>query len=180
MKTELDNLLKREVKDNELELYALIGFVSIKFATIESRLSELLGTLIHPDEEFLTVTITKELFLNKTIELIKEVGLLRRSVNDKDIEEIVNLAKALKKERNDFVHGIWNVSIQDNGDIKAICSRRRITYKKDERGKWWSYGDEPKYITSNQLRKIAIQLEYLESKVVKLINRILDDPEFLL
>ncbi|MGD8782684.1 MAG: hypothetical protein PVH88_27480 [Ignavibacteria bacterium] len=178
MRSELDKLLKKNVDENEIELYSLLGLVTIRFAKLESKLTELLSTLIHPDDSLLSATLTEDIFLFKTIELIEKVGRIR-ILNDKKIKEIVSSANSLRKERNYFIHGDWEVKSKINGSVKAVCYRPKITFKQNETTKLWKRGFTSKIYTSDTLRKTAIVVEALTNNIKKLIDEIKDDPEFL-
>jgi len=172
---QLDILLDRQTQESEREFYGLIGLVAVRFARLEAKLTDLLSTLIHPNDEFLADTLTEDIFLAKTIELVKKIGRMRL-IDDEQLQEIVSEANTLRRDRNDYVHGIWSIHVKRIGNIAATCSRRRISFEQTDSMKQWTRGYKSKTITLDSLRKTALRLEGLSQKIETLIQEIERDP----
>jgi hypothetical protein len=176
---QLDLLLDRPTQENEREFYGLIGLVAVRFARLEANLTDLLGALIHPNDDLLTATLTEDIVLFRTIELIKKIGPMR-SVNGNQLHELVSAANALRQDRNDYVHGVWDIQIRENGEIAAQCSRREIAFKQTGSTKLWTRGYKSKTVTLNQLQRTALELEDLSKKIKKLLEEIEENPDRIL
>jgi len=172
---QLNLLLDRKTQESEKEFYGLIGLVEVRFARLEAQLTELLSNIIHPNNEFLATTLTEDIFFAKTVELIKKIGHMR-PIDEKLLNEIVSEANSLRRDRNDYMHSIWEIKLQDNGYVTATCSRRKISFKQKGTRKSWSLGYPTKTVTLNGLKGTAIKLESLSLKVQKLIHEIKEDP----
>ena len=175
---QLDLLLDRKTQESEREFYGLIGIVTVRFARLEAQLTELLSKLINPNNDLLTVTLTEDIFFAKTIEMIKKIGRMR-TIDDKIIHEIISGASSLRKERNNYMHGIWDIKLKDNGYVAATCSRIKISFEQTGSRKLWSYGDVPITVTLNGLKGTAMKLESLSMKVQRLIDDINENPEVI-
>lgn len=173
---QLDLILERETQESEREFYGLVGLVAIRFAKLEALFSDLLSDLIHPDDNLLSATISKEFFHYKTIELVKEIGRMR-PVDLEELEDIVSKAKSLRHIRNDFVHGIWDIDNTDKGEITARCSQRDISYEEKGSEQWWKQGYKTRKVDLEKLRDVAVKVENLTERVQKLIEEIEENPQ---
>lgn len=173
---QLDLILERETQESEREFYGLVGLVAIRFAKLEALFSDLLSDLIHPDDNLLSATLSKEFFHYKTIELVKKLGRMR-PVDLDELEDIVSKAKSLRHIRNDFVHGIWEIDDTDDGGITAICSQRDISYEQKGSEQRWKQGYKTRKINLEKLRAVAIKVENLTERVQKLIDEIEENPQ---
>lgn len=173
---QLDLLLDRKTQESEREFYGLIGLVAVRFARLEAQLTELLSNIIHPNNEFLAATLTEDIFFAKTIEMIKRIGRMR-PIDGKLLHEVISEANSLRLDRNNYMHGIWDIKLKDQGYVTATCSRRKISFKQTGSRKLWSLGYVSKTVTLNGLKGTAVKLESLSLKVQKLINEIKEDTE---
>lgn len=172
---QLDLILDRKTQESEREFYGLVGLVAIRFAKLEALYSDLLSDLIHPNDNLLAATLSKEFFHYKTIELVKDIGRMR-PLDLEELEDIVSKAKSLRHIRNDFVHGIWE--IDDSGDeITAVCSQRDISYEQKGSEKLWKQGYKTRKVNLEKLRDIAINVENLTKRVQNLIDDIEENPQ---
>lgn len=176
---QLDLLLDRPMQESEREFYGLIGLVAVRFARLEANLTDLLGALIYPNDDLLAATLTEDVRLARTIELIKKIGRMR-SVNGDQLQELVSAANALREDRNDYVHGMWDIQIRENGEIAAQCSQRKISFEQTGSTKLWTRGYKSKTVTLNRLQRTALKLEDLSKKVEKLLEEIEENPDRIL
>ncbi|NTW49893.1 MAG: hypothetical protein HGB19_09240 [Chlorobiales bacterium] len=176
---QFDLLLDRQIQEAEREFYGLIGLVAVRFARLEAQLTDLLSALIHPNDDLLADMLTEDIFIGKTIDMIKKVGRMR-SVDDTLLDEIVSTANSLKRERNDYLHGIWKIEVKGNGEVIATCSKRKISFKQLGSTKTWTNGYTAKPVTLSSLRSVALKLESLSLKVQQLIDEIENDHEGVL
>lgn len=172
---QLDLLLERETQETEREFYGLVGLVAIRFAKLEALFSDLLSDLIHPNDNLLSATLTKEFFHFRTIELVKEIGRMR-PLDLEELKEIVSEAKSLRHIRNDFVHGIWEIDKREGGEMIAYCSQRDISYENKGSEQLWKQGYKTRKVNLEKLRDIAIKVDNLTGRVQKLIDEIEENP----
>lgn len=175
---QLDLVLDRKIQESEREFYGLLGLVSIRFARLEAQYSELLRLLIHPEDHLMTETLTKDYNLYKTIEMVKKLGRMSNfSFDDiNELEKIVSETKSIKNVRNIFVHGIWKIKQDEDGEVRATCKQWKITYSKVSTRQEWSRGYKTKSVNNEFLRKIALGLEDLSERIQKFIDKINNKP----
>ncbi len=173
---QLDLLLDRKTQESEREFYGLIGLVAVRFARLEAQLAELLSKIINPHNDLLAATLTEDMFFAKTLEMIKKIGRMR-TIDNKLMHEIISGANSLRKERNNYMHGIWDIKLKDNGYVTATCSHRKISFEQTGSGKLWSHGYVPITVTLNGLKGTAMELEGLSTKVQRLIDDIKENPD---
>jgi transcriptional/translational regulatory protein YebC/TACO1 len=135
-----------------------------------------LSDLIHPDDNLLSATLSKEFYHYKTIELVKEIGRMR-PVDLEELEDIVSKAKSLRHIRNDFVHGIWDIDDTNKDKITARCSQRDISYEQKGAAQRWKQGYKTRKVDLEKLRDVAIKVENLTERVQKLIDEIEENPQ---
>jgi hypothetical protein len=176
---QLDLLINRETQENEREFYGLIGLVAVRFAKMEAVLAELLGTLIHPEDNLLTVTLTENLTISKIIELIRKISPMRGIYED-TINEIISEVNSIRKDRNSYIHGVWNIQGSDNGDVVAICSSQtKIIFHRNGNEKRWRMSQSSKKITLDALIDTARRLDELTKRSESLLECIRENSNLL-
>jgi hypothetical protein len=179
---QLDLLISRETQENEREFYGLLGLVAVRFARMESQLITLLGALINPKEEWITESLTEGFSIYKSIEIIKKISYIRIELDD-ELNAIVGTADRIRKDRNDYIHGIWEIELDSNNNVIAKCSQKpKPKHKKNKT----PYGHtEYVYtrtvriatVTLDDLVQTAKELEDITKKIEELLQKIEDDPD---
>jgi hypothetical protein len=59
------------MKDYEIEFYAQLGLLSVKFAQMKYKLSTILGKLFGTENDLIPVTVMEKNSLSKNIELLR-------------------------------------------------------------------------------------------------------------
>jgi hypothetical protein len=179
---QLDLLISRETQENEREFYGLLGLVAVRFARMESQLIALLRALINPKEEWIAESLTEGLKIYQSIEIIKKISYIRIELDD-ELNAIVGTADKIRKNRNNYIHGIWKIELDSNNNVIAKCSQEtKPKYEKNET----PYGHtEYRYkrnirsttVTLDDLVQTAQELADITKKIEELLQRIEDDPD---
>ena len=124
-----------EMKDYEIEFYAHIGLLSVKFAQMEYKLSTILGRLFGTEDDLIPVTVTENNSLSKNIELLKKLNKIRK-FQDSVITNLIKLIVEIQSDRNLFIHGIWSIPFESEGSIKIVCDEKKIRYEEKKESRW--------------------------------------------
>jgi len=124
-----------EMKDNEIEFYAHLGLLSVKFAQMEYRLSTILGKLFGTEDDLIPVTVTENNSLSKNIELLKKLNRIRK-FQDSLINDLINQIGKIQSDRNLFIHGIWGTPFESEGSTKIVCDEKKIRYEEKKDSRW--------------------------------------------
>ena len=179
---QLDLLISRETQENEREFYGLLGLVAVRFARMEAQLITHLGVLINPGEEWLMESLTEGFNIAKSLEMIKKISYVRIEVDD-ELNAIVETADRIRKNRNDYIHGIWEIKLDSTGNVIAKCDQK--PKPKHKKNKLPSGLTEYAYtrtirsttVTLDDLVQTAKELEDITKKIEELLQRIEDDPD---
>lgn len=171
-------MVSLEKQEAQREIYALIGLVAVQFARLEANLTDILGTLIHPNNDLLTATLTENIGFAQKLDLIKKVGRLRSS-KEEEIKQLVSKTGSIRKIRNEFIHGIWRIEANDEGKISASCQVRRIKYEKKGAMKKWRYSHSRR-VSTDELNRWAYELDELCRQSEKLAEELKENQDFLL
>jgi hypothetical protein len=128
------------IKDYEIEFYAHIGLLSVKFAKLEFKLSIIVGKLLDPKDDLIPTLITENNSLNKNIELLKKIDRVRNWEHSL-ISKLIGQVSKIKNDRNLFIHGIWSDPTKEENSIEIICDERKISYE-DEKDNEDNYVDQ--------------------------------------
>jgi hypothetical protein len=128
------------MKDYEIEFYAHLGLLSVKFAKLEFKLSIILGKFLDPKDDLIPTVITENNSLSKNIDLLKKLDKVRNWEHLLILKLIGQISK-IKNDRNLFIHGIWNDPAIEENSIKIICEERKIIYE-DEKDNEDNYVDQ--------------------------------------
>jgi hypothetical protein len=178
---QLDLLISRETQENEREFYGLLGLVAVRFARMEFQLITLLGALINPGEACLTDSLTEGFNISKSIDIIKKISYIRGELDD-ELNAIVKTADRIRKDRNDYIHGIWEIKLDSSNNVIAKCNQRpKRKYKKNKTlsGTEYTYTRTIRSttVTLDDLVQTAKELEDITKEIEEILQRIEDDPD---
>ena len=169
MWNQLDMLLDRKTQEAEREFYGLLGLVAVRFAHLEARLKDLLCTLIHPEDDLMTATLTERFDLARTVDQIIKIGRIRFHDTAK-LYELTSSVNSLRQDRNTFIHGIWKITVSDKGLVVATCSRHKISFRENVRSKNWTQRLVPQKVTLEQLAQTATKVKMASQMTEELIE----------
>lgn len=94
-----------------MNMFQVIGQLSVSFANIESHLTSLTELLITREDPIVGSLIADDFTLERKIQLIQKLVRFRYCHKPAVREEVENVLKHLntiKKTRNEFIHGMWS------------------------------------------------------------------------
>lgn len=112
----------------EEKFYSNLGLLSVKFAQVDSLLAEILGKLIGSEDDLISETLTEDNTISKNIYLIKKINRIH-SFNEPLINDLLAEVDKIRKVRNLFIHGIWGSPFETDGELRIVCSARKIKYE---------------------------------------------------
>ena len=115
------------MKDYEKEMYAGLGLLSVKFASMEYKLSEILLRLINSDSDIVTQSLIERNSIEKNMQHLVRINEIR-DFQSEDIKEMLKKIGKIKKVRNELVHGLWKTPQIINNKIEVVCESRLIKY----------------------------------------------------
>ena len=137
-------------------IYALLGRISVTFATIEHRLLDLLDYLLAPGNcNLVKPYILDDLSLSRSIQKTRDVAKLRLWNHKPLFQELNTVLKEmdnLRVQRNFFIHGDWFQEglTEDAKSVKVYDYRPRLDKKT---GSW-------EYLESRQISDVELQEIY--------------------
>ena len=92
-------------------------------------------------------------------------------------------ADRIRKNRNDYIHGIWEIKLDSTGNVIAKCDQKpKLKYKKNKiLSGFTEYACtrtiRSTTVTLDDLVQTAKELEDITKKIEELLQRIEDDPD---
>jgi hypothetical protein len=120
----------------EDNFYSYLGMLSVKFALIDSLLSEILVKLIGIDDDLISETLIEDNSISKNIDILKKINKIR-NYNEYIMSDLITRIDEIRKVRNLFIHGNWGVPMESDGELKIVCCEKKIKYteERDSKGK---------------------------------------------
>lgn len=166
-----------EMKADEIEFYAHIGLLSVRFAQMEYNLSTILGRLFGTEDDLIPVTVTENNSLSKNIELLKKLNRIRK-FQDTIITDLIKQIVKIQSDRNLFIHGIWSAPFESEGTIKIVCDEKKIRYEEKKESRWEGL-DQTWHFNKNHifsLSDIKIRINELDF-ILSIQDRLLKELE---
>lgn len=123
--------LIKEMTAHENQFYSYLGLLSVKFAQIDTLLSEILVKLIGIDDELISETLTEDNSISKNIDLIRKINKIK-CYNEPIMNDLIASIDKIRKVRNMFIHGIWGTPFESDGELKIVCSVRKIKFNEEK------------------------------------------------
>jgi hypothetical protein len=152
------------MKDYELEFYAHLGLLSVKFAKLEFKLSVILGKFLDPNDDLIPTVITEHNSLSKNIDLLKKLDRVRNWEHSL-ISRLIDQISKIKNDRNLFIHGIWSDPIIEENSIQIICDERKISYV-DEKDNEDNYVNQTWHFSMNHV----FRLDDIKNRIADIDN----------
>lgn len=161
----------------EEKLYAQIGLISTRFATIEHQVQEILARYITSGDNhnMLVSLVLDQENLEKKLQHLEKAVLFELH-NKNQIRDFIKKIRTQKELRNSFIHGSWHVvSSLDDYVICVYHNRVKKFYgkssEKDPDNPGWQMGDETIY-SLVQLEAINNEIEEIKVVGEKIIEKI--------
>lgn len=135
--------------------YAAIGRVATQAARLDSLLESFLADAITNDAD-VAVIATRNLFFERRVDLLLEVLSVRVPESEElnRLRPVLGEAKRLMKDRNQFLHGLWQFDAEANLEVR---NRVRSTGKLAVR----AVSVEELMKTADRIDAVAEQIEDL-------------------
>jgi hypothetical protein len=118
----------------------MLGRVSVLFSTLEAELGELLCALLDQEEPLLAATVLEHTTFARTLDLLEKVARFKDTVVEARITRLLAIIKPLRKRRNLFIHGYWDISTKFLSQGKVAVSDSKIEFTRMENRKTWRKG----------------------------------------
>jgi hypothetical protein len=165
------------MKDYEIEFYAHLGLLSVRFAKLEFKLSTILGKLLDPKDDLIPTLITENNSLSKNIELLKKLNRVR-NFHHALVSNLTSQISKIQNDRNLFIHGIWSDPIINENSIQIICEERKIRYN-DEKDYEGNFVEQTWHLNKNHpfnLDDIKNRIKVIDN-IVELEDKLLTELE---
>ncbi len=165
-----------ENNNNSVDFYSCLGKLSVKFAIMEQNCKYILNILISQNQtdELISVTLTEDLTLSKTIELTKKLNNIVSDFEE-EINNIIDKINPIKADRNLFIHGLWQEPTLDKeiNEYKIGCVKVKIKYTENAQHKMWQQGDFFVF-SKNDISKRIHEVEAIIEMQTHLLERMKD------
>jgi len=150
-------------------LFARIGELTVRYATLEHQLQSLLDLLLAQDNQLIGPFLIHELNLAVLLRKIKHVGRYRLQNNPRlltDLEQALKRIEAIRDLRNLLMHGNWQI----HEDCPACPVKVRDFKMKFEGGQW----QETTETTFNEkkLDQLIARLQGMSNDIQRLMEQI--------
>jgi hypothetical protein len=150
-------------------LFARIGELTVRYATLEHQLQSLLDLLLAGNNQLIGPFLIHELNLSVLLRKIKHVGRYRLQDDGSlltDLEQALKRIEAIRDLRNLLMHGNWQI----NEDCPTCPVRVRDFKMKFEGGQW----QETTETTFNEkkLSQLVFRLQGMSDDVQQVIQRL--------
>ena len=162
----------RFMNENEKEVYALLGLLSVRFAKMEFNITKILTELVKADDDLIVMTLIASNNIAKNIDMLKKINQIR-DFETATLDEQIKLINNIKSDRNLFIHGIWHEPRFTKSKREIICEEKKIRYSKTSKGQEWSYNKIHLFsieTLSNRIKDIDIILASQNMILKKLEN----------
>ena len=161
------------MEDFKKEMYSGLGLLSVKFAQMEYKLSEILLRLINSDEDIVTQSLIEHNTLAKNIQHLARINEIR-GYHLEDIKRLLERIEKIKKVRNELVHGLWKTPQKTDNNIVVVCESRRIKYPSKNaedypKRKRWELNSFKSYSLSD-IEKLITETEEIILKQEELLD----------
>jgi len=153
------------------ELFARIGELTVRFATLEHQLQLLLKSLLREDCPLLGPFFIHELNLAVLLRKIRHIARYRLQDDEDLLNEFEQMRKrieAMRDMRNLLVHGYW--------EIDEACDARPVRVQdfkmKQEDGQWQDITETT--FTEKKLTHMVERLREISAEVERLTGRLKD------
>lgn len=150
-------------------LYARIGELTVRYATLEHQLQSMLDLLLAGSNQLIGPFLIHELNLSVLLRKIKHVGRYRLQGDSlllRDLEQALKRIEAIRDLRNLLMHGNWQI----NEDCPTCPVKVRDFKMKFEGGQW----QETTETTFNEkkLSQLVSRLQGMSDDVQNVIQRL--------
>jgi len=123
------------MKSYELEFYAHLGLLAVKFAQMEYKLSAIVGKLFGTDDDLIPMTVLENNSLSMNIGLLKKLNRIQ-NFQKPVVTDLIQQIIKIQSDRNLFIHGIWSTPDESDGSVIIICDEKRIKYEEKYEHSW--------------------------------------------
>lgn len=151
------------------KLFARIGELTVRYATLEHQLQSLLDLLLAGDNELIGPFLIHELTLAVLLRKIKSVGRYRLQQNGevlKDLEQALKHIEAIRDLRNLLMHGNWQID-----ENCPLCPVKVRDFKMKFEGGQWQETSETTF-NEKKLTQLVARLEGMSNDVHRVIQRL--------
>jgi hypothetical protein len=106
------------------DIFAVLGELACKFASLEFAMSEILARLVYPENPYIVDILTPSLPFSAKIDRIKKFSNIRLQNNrlKSQLHEFIKDAEKARQKRNFFIHGLWKFDEKKIKQGKIECS----------------------------------------------------------
>jgi hypothetical protein len=142
------------------DIFQTLGRISVHFSTLEGQLEESLCVLANEEAPMLAATLLGRSSFARNLELLENIAKFKGRIIEARVKRLLRVAKPLRKERNLFIHGRWDLSqLLDEG--KVAVTDARVQHEESGRAGMrimsWKKGTCHE-LTYNELREFETQV----------------------
>jgi len=153
------------------ELFARIGELTVRFATLEHQLQSLLKSLLREDCPLLGPFFIHELNLAVLLRKTRQIARYRLQDDEgllNELEQMLKRIDGMRDLRNLLVHGYWEID-----EACDACPVRVQDFKMKQEGGEWQDLTETTF-TERKLTHLIERLRDISSEVDRLARRLKD------
>ena len=138
------------------DIFQTLGRIAVLFSTLEAELEESLCIMANEDNPMLAATLLIRTPLERKLQLLEQVAKFKKRTYEIRIKRLVGIIKPLRKKRNLFIHGYWDLSPELLNQGRVAVTESWVQYEESEnvgiRMKSWKKGSR-QVLTYQQLRE---------------------------
>jgi hypothetical protein len=130
----------------QTKIFEMLGRLSALLSTLEADVQTLLCSLVSKEEFMMAATILEMSTFARTLDLLDKASHFQDSVLEGKIQRLLVVVKPLRRKRNLFVHGCWNLSpkLLDQGKV-VVSESKVVRFDRGKNSKTWRRGIDHKF-----------------------------------
>jgi len=121
-------------------IFEILGRLSVLFSTLDAEVQTLLCLLVSKEDFMMAASLLEGITFARTLDSLEKVSRFQDTVMESRLTRLLSVIKPLRKKRNLFVHGCWDISpkLLDQGLVMVTDSKIQFEHSKNR--KTWRKG----------------------------------------
>jgi hypothetical protein len=137
--------------------FEILGRLSVLFSTLEAEIQTLLCRLLSKKDFMMAATVLEGNGFARTLILLKKASQFQDAVLESRVTRLLSVINPLRKKRNLFVHGCWDISPRLLDQGRVMVSDSKIKFEGNKNRKSWCKGMSQK-LTYQELQEYQTEV----------------------
>jgi hypothetical protein len=143
------------------DIFQTLGRIAVQFATLEAELEGSLCVLANEENPMLVATLISRSSSVRKVDLLEHIAKFKGKVIQMRVRRLARILEPLRKRRNLFIHGRWDLSPRLLDEGKVAVTDSIVQYDESTRRgmhlRTWTKGRRQVF-TYHQLRQFETEV----------------------